>query len=43
LYDNGLSDLFEYGLEFVAGGNALGDSSVKKNETETEGGEEKKK
>jgi len=42
LYDNGLHDLFEYGLEFVAGGNALGDSSVKKNVTE-EGEEDKKK
>jgi len=43
LYDSGLDDVFNYGLEFVAGGNALGDSSVKKNETEGEGGEEKKK
>lgn len=43
LYNTGLDDLFNYGLEFVAGGNALGDSSVKKNETEGEGGEEKKK
>lgn len=38
LAENGLSDLFEYGQEFMVGGNALGDNS-KKNETE----EDKKK
>jgi len=29
LSENGLSDLFEYGLEFVVGGNALGDGKPK--------------
>jgi translocation protein SEC62 len=38
LAENGLTDLFEYGQEFMVGGNALGDGS-KKNETE----EDKKK
>ena len=38
LAENGLTDLFEYGQEFMVGGNALGDNS-KKNETE----EDKKK
>lgn len=38
LAQNGLTDLFEYGQEFMVGGNALGDNS-KKNETE----EDKKK
>ena len=33
LAENGLTDLFEYGQEFMVGGNALGDNS-KKNETE---------
>lgn len=31
---NGLTDLFEYGQEFMVGGNALGDNSKKDNETE---------
>ena len=38
LATNGLDDLFEYGQEFMVGGNALGDNS-KKNET----AEDKKK
>ena len=33
LAENGLTDLFEYGQEFMVGGNALGDNS-KKNETD---------
>jgi len=39
LAENGLSDLFEYGQEFMVGGNALGDNS-KKNDTEEEKKEE---
>jgi len=35
LSQNGLSDFYDYGAEFMIGGNALGDSS-KKNETEEE-------
>lgn len=34
LAENGLTDLFEYGQEFMVGGNALGDGSSKKNTTE---------
>lgn len=33
LANNGLTDLFEYGQEFMVGGNALGDNS-KKNTTD---------
>lgn len=33
LAENGLTDLFEYGQEFMVGGNALGDNS-KKNTTD---------
>ena len=41
MYNNGLNDLFEYGLEFVAGGNALGDGSSRKN-TSDDGNSTKK-
>ena len=35
LAENGLTDLFEYGAEFVIGGNALGDGKPKDNTTDT--------
>merc|ERR1712046_35469 len=35
LAENGLTDLFEYGADFVIGGNALGDGKPKDNTTET--------
>jgi len=45
LGNNGLGDLFEYGLEFVVGGNALGDgkesSNSDKNDTKKESFTEK--
>uniref|UniRef100_A0A7S3MZY8 Translocation protein SEC62 n=1 Tax=Strombidium inclinatum TaxID=197538 RepID=A0A7S3MZY8_9SPIT len=43
LASHGLTDLFEYGQEFMVGGNALGDNSQAANETKTESFTEKYK